>query len=299
MNYLKLVRFQNLVVMALIQYLLRYSLLIPAYGKTNVLGDVQFALLVFSMILIAAGGYVINDYFDIRVDTENQNEDVIVGRSIKRRVALTLHVFLTSTGLLLGFYIAYKVHYLILGFIMAIGAYMLWDYSLRLKRLLFVGNFIVAKLCAIFVFSLAAFEILPKYDHEASCHTLIIVYIYAAFAFICSLMQEIIKDLRTVEGDDKFKIRTLPTVWGLTKTKEFVKWLSVLTAFMVITIAIYEFKTQLPALAYALVFLISPLFLLNVWIYQAQKATDYERISKLNKFIIFAGIVSLCFFINQ
>ena len=297
MKYLKLIRFQNLVAMALIQYLLRYSLLIPAYGKTNVLGDLQFALLVFSILLIAAGGYVINDYFDIQVDAENQSEDVIVGRSIKRRVALKLHLFLTTTGVFLGFYIAYKVHHLILGGIMAIGAYMLWDYSLRLKRLLFVGNFIVAKLSAIFVLSVSAFEILPKYDIEASRHTLIILCIYATFAFICSLMHEIIKDLRTVEGDKKFKIRTLPTVWGLNKTKEFVKWLSVLTAFMVIIVAIYEFKTQIPALAYALILLISPLFLLNVWIYKAQKVLDYERISKLNKFIIFAGIISLYFFI--
>lgn len=297
MKYLKLIRFQNLVAMALIQYLLRYSLLIPAYGKTNVLGDLQFALLVFSILLIAAGGYVINDYFDIQVDAENQSEDVIVGRSIKRRVALKLHLFLTTTGVFLGFYIAYKVHHLILGGIMAIGAYMLWDYSLRLKRLLFVGNFIVAKLSAIFVLSVSAFEILPKYDIEASRHTLIILCIYATFAFICSLMHEIIKDLRTVEGDKKFKIRTLPTVWGLNKTKEFVKWLSVFTAFMVIIVAIYEFKTQIPALAYALILLISPLFLLNVWIYKAQKVLDYERISKLNKFIIFAGIISLYFFI--
>ena len=297
MKYLKIIRFQNLVAMALIQYLLRYSVLIPTYGKANVLGDLHFSLLVFSMLLIAAGGYVINDYFDIQVDTENHNEDVLVGRSIKRRVALMLHVIFTSTGVILGFYIAYKVHFLALGAIMAIAAYMLWDYSLRLKRRLFVGNFIIAKLSAIFVFSLAAFEVLPKYDLAESRHTLILLCIYAAFAFICSLMHEIIKDLRGAEGDEKFKIKTLATVWGLTKTKEFVKWLSVLTAFMVIAVAIYEFKTQIYVLTYALVFLITPLFLLNIWIYKAQKALDYERISKLNKLIIFAGIISLCFFI--
>lgn len=297
MKYLKLIRFQNLVAMALIQYLLRYSLLIPTYGKDQVLGDLHFALLVLSMLLIAAGGYVINDYFDIQVDTQNHNNEVLVGRSIKRRVALILHIFFTSTGVLLGFYIAYKVRFLALGAIMAIAAYMLWDYSLRLKRRLFVGNFIVAKLSALFVFSLAAFEVLPKYTLESSKHTLILLCVYATFAFICSLMHEIIKDLRGVEGDQKFKIKTLPTVWGTNKTKEFVKWLSVLTAIMVVAVAIYEFKTQIPALVYALVFLIVPLFLLNIWIYKAHKMLDYERISKLNKFIIFAGIISLCFFI--
>ena len=297
MKYLKLVRFHNLVAMALIQYLLRYSILIPTYGKANVLRDLDFFLLVLSLILIAAGGYIINAYFDIQVDTENQKDEVLVGRSIKRRVALMLHILFTLIGVLLGFYIAYRIEYIALGAIMVISAYTLWEYSLRYKRRFFIGNFIIAKLSSIFVLSIAAFEILPKYNLAESRHPLILLCIYTIFAFICSMMHEVIKDLRGVEGDAKFKIRTLPTIWGIEKTKEFVKWLSVITAFMVISVATYEFKTHIAALGYALVFLILPLFLLNIWIYKAKKTVDYERISKLNKFIIFAGIMSLCFFI--
>ena len=108
---------------------------------------------------------------------------------------------------------------------------------------------------------------------------------------------KIIKDLRTVEGDKKYKIRTLPTVWGLLKTKEFLKWLSIITAFIISLIAITKFKTNLTALSYAFIFIIGPLFLLNVWVYKAQQTIDYERISKLNKFIIFTGIMSLLFLI--
>jgi len=295
-KYLTLIRFQNLLVMVLIQYLLRYSILVPAYGKENVLGDLYFALLVLSMILIAAGGYVINDYFDIQTDTANKN--VIVGRSIKRRVALILHVILSLSGVIIGFFVAYKLDYIVLGAIMSVASYILWEYSLRLKRKLFVGNFIVAILTLLFVFSLSSFEILPKLHLQESKFPLVVLCIYAAFAFISSLMNEIIKDLRTVEGDQRFKIRTLPSVWGIPKTKEFVKWLSILTAFMVISISIYIFKSELVALAYALTLLIGPLFLLNIWIYKAKENMDYERISKLIKFIIFAGIISLFFFIE-
>lgn len=296
MKYLTLIRFQNLLVMALIQYLLRYSILVPAYGKINILGDLHFALLVLSMVLIAAGAYVINDYFDIQTDTTNEN--VIIGRSIKRRVALILHIILSSSGVSLGFFVAYKIDYILLGFIMAIASYILWEYSLRLKRQLIVGNLIVAILTLLFVLSLSSFEILPKLNLEESRFPLTVLCIYAGFAFISSLMNEIIKDLRTVEGDKKFKIRTLPTVWGISKTKEFVKWLSILTAFMIITISTYIFKNELIAQAYALVLLIGPLFLLNIWIYKAKENKDYERISKLNKMIIFAGIISLFFFVK-
>ena len=294
-KYLNLIRFQNLLIMVLIQYLLRYSIIIPAYGEDNVLGNLHFSLLVFSMILIAAGGYVINDYFDIQIDAKNEN--VTVGRSIKRRTALILHTLLSTTGVSLGFYIAYVVDFIFLGAIMAIASYILWEYSLRLKRLLVIDNFIIATLIAFFVLSLSAFEILPKIDFPTSQYTLTILCIYASFAFMTTLMHETIKDLRSIQGDKEFKIRTLPTVWGINKTKEFVKWLSVLTAFMIVAISVSLFKNEIPTLSYALVLLIAPLFLLNIWIYKAENKQDYDRIANLNKFIIFAGIMSLCFFI--
>tara|TARA_B100000780_G_scaffold257803_1_gene207826 strand:+ start:447 stop:1334 length:888 start_codon:yes stop_codon:yes gene_type:complete len=295
MKYLKLIRFQNLVAMALIQYLIRYSLLIPAYGEHSVLGNIAFSLLVFSILLIAAGGYIINDYFDIQVDTANNN--VLVGRKIKRRVALILHMFLTFTGVVLGFYIAYRVGYLLLGAILVMSAYVLWIYNLNLKRKLFIGNFIIAKLSAVFTISLAMFEIAPKLNHPASNNLIEILSVYALFTFICSLMHEVIKDLKGSSGDKAFNIKTLATEWGITKTKEFLKWLSISLAFMIISASFYKFSTNIYALLYAFSALVMPLFLLNILIYKTRNTKDYQHISILNKLIIFAGILSLCFFL--
>ena len=297
MKYLKLIRFQNLVVMVLIQYLIRLTLIIPSYGKENVLSEFYFALLLFSILLIVGAGYTINDYFDIKVDSENKDEHVIVGRTIKRRIALVIHFILTSVGLILGFYIAYKINQLVISIILIVCAYILWVYNLKLKRIFFLANLIVAGLSAVFVTSIATLEIFLKYNHNASINNIKTLILIATFAFILSLMNEIIKDLRTVEGDKKYKIRTLPTVWGLLKTKEFLKWLSIITAFIISLIAITKFKTNLTALSYAFIFIIGPLFLLNVWVYKAQNTMDFERISKLNKFIIFAGIMSMLFLI--
>lgn len=297
MKYLKLIRFQNLVVMVLIQYLIRFTLIIPSYSKENVLSEFYFALLLFSILLIVGAGYTINDYFDIKVDSENKDEHVIVGRTIKRRIALVIHFILTSVGLILGFYIAYKINQLVISIILIVCAYILWIYNLKLKRIFFLANLIVAGLSAIFVTSIAIIEILLNYNHKASIDNITTLTVIATFAFILSLMHEIIKDLRTMEGDKKYKIRTLPTVWGLLKTKEFLKWLSIITAFIISIIAITKFKTNLTALSYAFIFIIGPLFLLNVWVYKAQHRIDYERISKLNKFIIFAGIMSMLFLI--
>ena len=297
MKYLKLIRFQNLVVMVLIQYLIRFTLIIPKYGKENVLSEFYFALLLFSILLIVAAGYTINDYFDIKVDIENKDEHVIVGRIIKRRIALVIHFILTSVGLILGFYITYKINQLVISIILIVCAYILWIYNLKLKRIFFISNLIVAGLSAVFVISIATLEIFINYNHNASINNIKTLTLIATFAFILSLMNEIIKDLRTVEGDKKYKIRTLPTVWGLLKTKEFLKWLSIITAFIITVIAITKFKTNLTALSYAFIFLIGPLFILNIWVYKAQDRIDYERISKLNKFIVFTGIMSLLFLI--
>ena len=265
MKYLKLIRFQNLVVMVLIQYLIRFTLIIPSYSKENVLSEFYFALLLFSILLIVSAGYTINDYFDIKVDSENKDEHVIVGRTIKRRIALVIHFILTSVGLILGFYIAYKINQLVISIILIVCAYILWIYNLKLKRIFFLANLIVAGLSAIFVTSIAIIEILLNYNHKASIDNITTLTVIATFAFILSLMHEIIKDLRTMEGDKKYKIRTLPTVWGLLKTKEFLKWLSIITAFIISIIAITKFKTNLTALSYAFIFIIGPLFLLNVW----------------------------------
>ena len=283
--------------MVLIQYLIRFTLIIPSYGKENILSEFYFALLLFSILLIVGAGYTINDYFDIKVDSENKDEHVIVGRTIKRRIALVIHFILTSIGLILGFYIAYKINQLVISIVLIVCAYILWIYNLKLKHIFFLANLIVAGLSAVFVTSIATLEIFLKYNHNTSINNIKTLILIATFAFILSLMNEIIKDLRTVQGDKKYKIRTLPTVWGLLKTKEFLKWLSIITAFIISTIAITKFKTNITALSYAFIFIIGPLFLLNVWVYKAQHTIDYERISKLNKFIIFTGIMSLLFLI--
>lgn len=283
--------------MVLIQYLIRFTLIIPRYGKENVLSDFYFVLILFSILLIVAAGYTINDYFDIKVDSENKDEDVIVGRTIKRRIALVIHFILTSVGLISGFYFAYKINHLEISIVLIFCAYILWIYNLKLKRIFFLANLIVAGLSAIFVTSIATLEIFLKYNHNSSINNIKILIFIATFAFILSLMNEIIKDLKTLEGDKKYKIRTLPTVWGLLKTKEFLKWLSIVTAFIVSIMSITEFKTNVNALSYSFIFIIGPLFLLNIWVYKAQQKLDYERISKLNKFIIFAGIMSILFLI--
>ena len=89
-SFLRLIRGKNLFIIGFTQYLIYYSLLLP-YGIPLALDPFHFFLLVFSTLLIAAGGYVINDYMDVKTDQINHGE-VIVGAVIKRRTAIAWHL---------------------------------------------------------------------------------------------------------------------------------------------------------------------------------------------------------------
>ncbi|MGB0840619.1 MAG: UbiA family prenyltransferase, partial [Chitinophagales bacterium] len=101
--FFKLVRWLNLVYIVLTQYLIRYCIILPLYAPQNddfvfeiaksSLQEWQFALLVFSTVCIAAAGYIINDYFDIKTDTINKRNRVVIGYSIPRQLALNMYFF--------------------------------------------------------------------------------------------------------------------------------------------------------------------------------------------------------------
>ena len=146
---------------ALTQFLFLYCILLPVYhyaGITPNIQGVNFILLVISSVFIAAGGYIINDYFDIRIDEINKPSQLIVGRIIPGRTAIKWHLLLTTLGSLLGFYLAFRVRVLSFGLIFPFTGVLLWFYSAKYKRMLFWGNFIVAFLSALVVLIVYMYE---------------------------------------------------------------------------------------------------------------------------------------------
>ena len=197
---MKLIRWQNLLIIAFTQFLVRYFL-IKEVPLTN---DWRFLVLVFSTLFIAAAGYIINDYFDVKIDQINKPKEVFIGRIIKRRYALLIHQFFSGFGIFLGLFLGWKV-FLINVFSVSI----LWLYASVLKKKPFVGNFIVAFLTGLSVSEIAVF-----YRQED-----LVIHVYAIFAFFLNLIREIIKDIEDIKGDETHGARTLPIVLGIRKTK--------------------------------------------------------------------------------
>ena len=272
---LRLTRFGNLMIFALAQYITACFLL----DKNNVF-DIRLFLLATSTVLICAAGYIINDYYDIKIDLINKPDRVVIGKKIPRRVALFLHTLLSMLGVALATILNWKI-----GAIAFSMSFLLWWYSNSLKRQPFIGNFAVAILIAI---SIELVNVL--YQAESP-----LITIYSLFSFFMTLLREIIKDMEDLKGDSSFGCQTLPIVWGLHKTKFFIYFL--MMAFSILVLVLNYLYIKLP-LYYFIAFLFIPLGVLLILLIRADTIKEFKLLSRLCKVILLLGILSMVF-VNQ
>lgn len=269
---LRLTRFWNLVIIGLAQYFAAGFLI-----DKSLIWDWRLLVLATSTVVIAAAGYIINDYYDIKIDLINKPERVVIGKSITRRYALFFHSILLTIGVGLGFFIGWKI-----GMINFFSSFLLWWYSNSLKRQPFIGNFVVAWLTSI---SIVLVNIL--YDVNNS-----LVIIYSLFAFFMTLVREILKDMEDLKGDNTFGCRTLPIIWGIRRTKIIIY---VLLALLFTSVLLLNAKfVELP-FYYFLVLLFVPLGFLLIRLIRADTRKDFYWLSQWCKIIMLLGILSMVF----
>ena len=288
----------------LLQSLLRYGLLIPMlenYGMEPVLSHFRFILLVIATVLLAASGYVVNDYFDIKIDRINRPEKVIAGNIFRRRTVLLMHVFLTFTGVFVGIFLSYiykKESYVLMFILIPI---LLWYYSTTLKKQVLIGNLVISVLTALvpyFVVSLEFTALIRVHgeaimDTEACSMAWFWTTGFAFFAFINNLTREIIKDMEDEKGDRKEGCRTLPIEMGIKNTKTVVIALTLasVAAIWGLYFVIPQLRNDLITLIYFASLLTIP-FLLLVWsIHKAKLPKDFHRSSQISKVIMLFGIL--------
>jgi 4-hydroxybenzoate polyprenyltransferase len=124
-----------------------------------------------------------------------------------------------------------------------------------------------------------------------------LTFMYAGFAFVVSLVREVIKDLEDMEGDVRYNCNTMPIAWGVPASKVFVAvWLIVCIALLVI-VQLYAWQSGWwPVVLYSVMFVILPLVYLLKKLRDAVTPKDYHRLSSLVKFIMLAGILTMGFF---
>jgi len=303
--FFRLIRWPNLVFIALTQMLFRYFILDFVYQENDLayesikLNELLFFLLMAASVCIAAAGYIINDYFDVNIDQVNKSSKVIIGTYIKRRWAIFFHAILSLTGFILSLYIGYKLNNIYLPFFNSIAIALLWFYSTTFKKKLLVGNVIISLLTAwvILVLTLSEYRFRISPEDFVWQRILKVSFVYAGFAFIISLIREVIKDMEDIEGDLKYGCKTMPIVWGLPASKVFTGvWIVVLAGVLVIIqIYILQFGWWIPAV-YALLTIAIPLVWVLRKLYDATTPKDFHRLSSVVKMIMGAGILSMLFF---
>lgn len=298
MNYLKLIRYPNLVLIAFMLLTFHYGFL-KFQDISLALNDWQFGLFVLATILIAAAGYVINDIMDQEVDQENKPEKLIVGHSISESKAYNLYLLLTITGTLIGFYLSYYVINKTSFFgLFVIYSILLYVYATDVKQIPFLKNILVAFILALSVISVGMFDVIPIIipDNDAKVKLVLsIILDYAIFAFILNLIREIVKDLEDYSGDFNQGIRTIPVLFGIKKTVRLVVVLGVIAAILLlgyINNNLMNFKLYY-ATIYALSVVVAPLIFFLIKIWNATTKKEFHRLSSILKWIIFFGILSI------
>ncbi|MEN2282465.1 geranylgeranylglycerol-phosphate geranylgeranyltransferase [Algoriphagus sp. SE2] len=265
----------NLLMVAFAQIMTAYFLVETTTTGIPVLKDYHLYLIILSTVIIAAAGYMINDYYDVKIDYVNRPNEVVIGKGIKRRVAIFLHTILNFTGIGLGYLVSPTV-----ALVNFVAAFLLWLYSNKLKREPFIGNFTVALLTATSIFLIAIY-----YQKSE-----LLILTYAIFAFFLNLIREIIKDIEDRPGDRKHGCRTLPIVIGFHNTKKVI---FIIALSFICSILIVAVKISSPNLYYY--FGVMGIFFMFFMykIYYADRKTHFTQLSTFAKILMLVGTLSM------
>jgi 4-hydroxybenzoate polyprenyltransferase len=310
--FFNLIRWQNLLIVILTMMLMRYAVLGPLISKIGVIlligtGEevpmiiqsslIDFILLVVATVFLTAGGYVINDYFDIKTDLINKGK-VIVGTRIPRRQAMMWHNIFNIAGVSIGFYISWKAGYFWLGTMFLVVSGLLYFYSASYKRQFLIGNLVVAILVAMVPLLVVIYEWPALYRYYSlNAVTLpdfnfIFYWVggFAVFAFLTTLTREIIKDIEDFEGDIAYGRNTVPVVTGILAAK------IISVCLVVITIALlylmwYLFVNDKITLIYLSVAIVLPLAWVIFKVVVSNNRKQLHNASSIMKVVMLTGIL--------
>lgn len=294
-NYFIFFRVKNLLLIILIQVLIKY-ILFDKFNVTLLLDNFQFFLLVLSTVLIALAGYLINDLNDIKADKINKPQKVFVGKLLSTQKVDTLFLIFNFTGLLLGYYLSYSIDKISFFAIFIIASLLSYLYSIKLKKMLLIKNLIVSFLVFLSIFIVGLYDIVPAtsaYNNQGQLDVFNLVLKISTFAFLLTLLREIVKDVEDIEGDKKSGIRSLPIVFSIDKTKIIIYIIAFLTLVSINYFAFNLYEINIIASLYLLVVVSLPLVYFMVKLYGAKSKLQLNKLSKLLKLIMFLGMLTI------
>jgi len=295
MQILNIIRWKNLLIIGLTQYLIKYAYLEP-FGVIGSLNGLGMTLLILATLCIAAAGNIINDIYDIKADRINKPNRVIVGQFISEKRAYNLFFGLNIVGLVIGFYLSHAINKPPFFSLFVFASIVLYVYATSLKKIALIGNIMISILVALSIIIVGVFDIMPLLQPHNQ--KIMMVYfktisIYALFAFSINVLREIVKDLEDIEGDLHVEANTLPIKIGKTYTTYFIAALNVIVISLVIYYITSTLQNQKIAIIYFLLCIVAPLCYTTYKLYNASTKSIYTHIGNVYKWIMVFGILSL------
>jgi 4-hydroxybenzoate polyprenyltransferase len=303
--FIKMIRLPNLIFIALTQVLFYECIIRTILDPLSIapaIGRISLLFIIISSVFIAAAGYIINDYFDINIDQVNKPNQNVIDSIVSRRWAMLWHMIISGAGVLLSIYVFIRTSLWYIPLANLGCVFLLFVYSLSLKRKLLSGNILISLLTAwvITILFLSELKLSTIPDPQAlnASHKIVrLGLLYSAFAFIISLVREAIKDMEDIEGDSKYNCRTMPILWGVNAAKVYVAlWLVVLIALVIVAqVYVSQFRWWWPNL-YSTALIIVPLGYIFYKLFKATTPRDFHQLSTITKFVMLTGILSIIFF---
>lgn len=299
--FLKLVRYKNLLMVLLTMVLTKYALL-DSFKIPSPFTDFHFVVLTLSVLLITASGYIINDIFDIEADKINSPNRPLTKEEISKSSFITLYFLINIVGIGLGIFVSFLTKENAYSIIFISTSFLLFIYSWKLKKIFIIGNILVSLLVFMSLFIVLLFGKKLNYSGYCDAHgfsaclnRFFAVFSYSFFAFLTTLIREIIKDIEDVNGDLKIKAKTLPIVIGR-KRASYVAFFFSCILLIFLTLVLKLLQKEILFLSYGILFIFLPLLYFLFLLWKAETKKQYSKLSSLMKFIMFFGILSMLFF---
>lgn len=300
-QYFQLVRWPNLLILIAIQLMAFYFILEPLLKKECIIpifSPFLLLLLIFSTVLIAAGGYIINDFMDIQSDKVNRPKKMVITQQISNKSFIFLYAKHTFLGISLGIWAAFKVGDFTLSGIFIMVAILLWLYSSKYKGIPIVGNLIVSFLAGfviilIWIFLVFALAKSNQTIFEQWGMMKILIFGYSGFAFITTFFREIIKDLEDIEGDRSALINTFPVKYGIKNAKILTIAVILFSVVMIILWSNLLIQKGYTVAAYGFYVVIALHIVLMIKVFFSKSTESFSFSSLLSKIIMIAGILTI------
>ncbi|MFN8283821.1 MAG: geranylgeranylglycerol-phosphate geranylgeranyltransferase [Chitinophagales bacterium] len=306
MNIVKLIRPINLLVITLTMCLFWYSFLIAnsyrIFHLFPLMTDFQFCLLVFATVCIAAGGYIINDIYDVDIDTFNKPNDVIIGQKISEITAYNIYKITCALSVIATVWLAILTREYRLSTFPIIIMVILFFYASMFKKQLILGNLTVAFCSAATILLISLFESGGNYlmgpnETEYRSSLFIGALVYSLFAFLTTFIREIVKDMEDKAGDEQYDCKTIPIQFGNLAAKIICAVFAVIIIAMLLTFVFFFIRMGIHKVhLFIIVGLILPLVLIIIYLFIAKTTKQFHFVSNLIKVYMLLGISSMLYF---